>query len=291
MSRITPGRLTVHTPEASVARDKLAELAVAINEAHAAVEACFSTGLTHAIRVGELLKAAKELVPHGEWLPWLAQNCTVSARSAQRYMLVADRQRQLAANTNRVSHLSLREGLELVLGPRKTNLALLHTGDPESYTPGAYVEAARSVMGGIDVDPASNEIAQKTVKANTWYGVKDDGLAQRWEGRVFLNPPYSYPLVAQFIQKLCEGFEAGEVSAAVLLTNNNTDTGWWHMAVVVAAAVCFTRGRINFYKADGSLTQPTNGQTLFYFGRDLDAFISEFSKFGRAIPLHDARRT
>jgi ParB family chromosome partitioning protein len=154
------------------------------------------------------------------------------------------------------------------------------TGDPESYTPAIYIEAARRVMEEIDLDPASNALAQKTVKAIRWFGAEQNGLEQPWSGRVFLNPPYAFPEVAQFIDKLCLEFEAGNVSQAILLTNNNTDTGWWHKAAAVSSAVCFTRGRINFYKADGSETQPTNGQNFFYFGPDVAAFASVFSEFG-----------
>lgn len=154
------------------------------------------------------------------------------------------------------------------------------TGDPESYTPAKYVEAARLVMGGIDVDPASNAFAQETVKASEWFDEARNGLRQPWIGRVFLNPPYSYPLVGEFIAKLCEDVSRGNVSEAILLTNNNTDTKWWHLAAKVSAAICFTLGRINFYKADGSETQPTNGQTFFYFGPARDEFQRIFSEFG-----------
>ncbi len=157
------------------------------------------------------------------------------------------------------------------------------TGDPESYTPAIYIEAAREVMGGIDLDPASNEQAQATVKAAMWYGVEDDGLAHQWHGRVFLNPPYKQPEMTLFAEKLCEGVEAGNVTQAILLTNNNTDTKWWHQCAEVSAGVCFTKGRINFYKSDGTETQPTNGQTFFYFGPDLRAFESVFSQFGTVL--------
>ncbi len=154
------------------------------------------------------------------------------------------------------------------------------TGDPESYTPAKYIEAARRVLGGIDVDPASNAFAQETVKAERWFDEEANGLIQNWLGTVFLNPPYAHPAVAHFIDKLCSDYEAGNVSAAILLTNNNTDTKWWHQAAMVASAVCFTAGRINFYKADGSVTQPTNGQNFFYFGADAESFAKEFEPFG-----------
>ncbi len=154
------------------------------------------------------------------------------------------------------------------------------TGDPENYTPVKYIEAARKVMGGIDLDPASNTNAQETVRAANWYGEKENGLLQEWKGRVFLNPPYAHPTVKHFIEKLCAEFEAGNVPAAVLLTNNNTDTAWWHLAARLAAGVCFTAGRINFYKVDGTRTQPTNGQTFFYFGDDVEAFTRRFKEIG-----------
>ena len=163
----------------------------------------------------------------------------------------------------------------------KTDIAACQwTGDPEWYTPPKYIEAARAVMGSIDLDPASNEYAQKTVRADEWFGKRDDGLAQQWNGRVFLNPPYGQPDCSNFVEKLCADYAAGNVPSAVLLTDNRTDTRWWHLAATTSAAICFTLGRINFQKEGGSGGGYTNGQTFFYLGSDVDAFITEFSPFG-----------
>lgn len=157
-------------------------------------------------------------------------------------------------------------------------IATKWTGDQESYTPAKYIEAARGVMGSIDLDPASNDIAQKTVRAGIYYTRDDDGLKKPWGGNVFLNPPYSYPDIENFINKLLSELDDGQ--QAILLTNNNTDTAWFHCAAKRASAICFTRGRINFYKGDGSVTSPTNGQTFFYFGKNRDNFIQVFAEFG-----------
>jgi phage N-6-adenine-methyltransferase len=167
----------------------------------------------------------------------------------------------------------------------KLPICSLHTGDQESYTPGKYIESARLVMGSIDLDPASNELAQKNVRAKTYYTKQDNGLEKPWTGNIFLNPPYSHPDIKYFVDKLLSELKPGQ--QAVLLTNNNTDTNFFHDAAKSAAAVCFTKGRINFLKADGSTSSPTNGQTFFYFGENKREFIKEFSQYGLIMELAD----
>ena len=161
----------------------------------------------------------------------------------------------------------------------KNTIASKWTGDQESYTPALYIEAARSVMGSIDLDPASNDIAQEIVKAKVYFTPEDDGLQQEWQGNIFLNPPYSHPEIAKFVDKLLRELKDGQ--QAILLTNNNTDTAFFHKAARVASVLCFTKGRISFYKPDGiTRTSPTNGQVFFYFGANKQRFIDFFKEFG-----------
>ena len=159
-------------------------------------------------------------------------------------------------------------------------LATKHTGDEESYTPKEYLASARTVMGAIDLDPASNPMAQENVGADRYFTVDDDGLTQEWAGNVWMNPPYTARVINRFIDKLVDHYEAGDVTQAIVLTNNNTDTSWFHQGAKAAAAVCFTAGRINFLKRDGSRSSPTNGQAFLYFGENLSAFKNEFAKHG-----------
>lgn len=160
------------------------------------------------------------------------------------------------------------------------NIALLHTGDEESYTPSEYIESARLVMGGITIDPASNDIAQKTVKADTYFTIDDDGLSMPWSGTVWMNPPYTALVINKFLEKAVNHYRDEDISAAIILTNNNTDTSWFHNTAQLSAAICFTAGRINFLKRDGSKSSPTNGQIFFYLGHYPSKFKQEFSKYG-----------
>lgn len=156
-----------------------------------------------------------------------------------------------------------------------------YSGDNEWYTPAKYVEMARTVMGRIDVDPASNDHAQQTVKAAAYYTAETNGLDKDWRGTVWMNPPYSHPEIQQFTDKVLAELASGNVTEAIVLTNNSGDTGWHHALALASAARCVTRGRIRFE----SLTRQTGagamGQVFFYFGDDVERFADVFSEIGR----------
>lgn len=162
-----------------------------------------------------------------------------------------------------------------VLYPRAVN-----SGNNEWYTPGEYIEAARDVLKEIDLDPASSEAAQKTVKAAKFFTPEDDGLTQDWFGKVWLNPPYAQPLITNFIEKLVGEWQEARISAAILLTHNYTDTKFFHHAASACTAICFTRGRITFADTKGNRCSPTQGQAFFYFGADAEGFAARFGEIG-----------
>lgn len=156
----------------------------------------------------------------------------------------------------------------------------LNTGVPEWYTPERFIEAARKTMGSIDTDPASSEIAQKTVKAGRFFTIDEDGLDQEWTGNVWLNPPYTAGLVDRFVDKLINGISGGYIPQACLLVNNATETKWFQSAATLASAVCFPSSRVKFLDPDGNEGAPLQGQAVLYFGDQVGRFITEHRRFG-----------
>lgn len=156
-----------------------------------------------------------------------------------------------------------------------------YSGDNEWYTPARYVELARTVLGHIDIDPASNDHAQKTVKATTYYTQETNGLDKEWHGKVWMNPPYSNPEIQKFTAKIAEEYKSGRTTEAIVLTNNSGDTGWHHALCEAAACWCVTRGRIRFESTTRDSGAGAMGQIFFYFGDDKERFKDVFSAIGR----------
>jgi len=153
-------------------------------------------------------------------------------------------------------------------------------GHAEWYTPKEYIEAVRDVLGEIDLDAASSDKAQETVNAKRYFSHENSGLDHEWHGRVWLNPPYSKGLMPRFVAKMCEEYEAGRITAGIMLTHNSTDSTWFHDAARCSAAVCFTLSRIRFSNSRGGQTSPYQGQAFFYFGKDVGRFAAVFGELG-----------
>jgi len=162
------------------------------------------------------------------------------------------------------------------------------TGVSEWYTPKEYIEAARQVMGAIMVDPASTDKANEIVKADLWYTKENDGLKQSWAGTVWMNPPYSQPLVKEFCNLFVDKFKNKEITEGCVLVNNATETAFFQNMLEYCQAVCFIKGRVRFLDEEGEAKgAPLQGQTILYFGSNYTSFERAFLDFG--VVLHAKR--
>jgi ParB family chromosome partitioning protein len=159
----------------------------------------------------------------------------------------------------------------------------ISTGENDWYTPEDYIDAARAVLGDIDLDPATSEVAQTIVKAKQYFTKETDGLSKHWSGRVWMNPPYSMPDIQCFVEKIVDEFTSGKVSEAIVLTNNSSDTRWFHALLNSSGIACLPTSRVKFYNPDSEVMATRQGQTLFYFGENKAKFSEVFSSFGAIV--------
>lgn len=163
----------------------------------------------------------------------------------------------------------------------------------EYYTPEVYIEAARTVMGGIDLDPASDPFPQGWIKAGRYFTIRDDGLSNPWSGRVFLNPPYSKDSRNRSNQmvwsnRLIDYWVAGDVTEAILLVKAALGYKWFE-TIFPRFPVCFTRDRIRFLTEDREMPPAKQANAVFYlppkhaWSEKLMLFKRTFDKFGRVI--------
>ena len=246
-----------------------ADLRALADEANAqarAADECFSKSLGHAIKCGEILNKAKELVAHGDWNRWQRQNLVIKPRMARDYMQLAKLDEE---KRRRVAKMPLREALK-ALRQRPTMQSV------ECYTPEKYIEAARKVLGAIVLDPASCEEANQVVKASKIFTKEQNGLTQPWHGRVWLNPPYCGE-AGPFIEKLASEYQAQNVTEAIVLVNSNHDAVWFKP--LFDGVLCFTDHRLKFYDRQS----PRVSSVFTYLGPKPDRFAQEFAPFGAVV--------
>jgi hypothetical protein len=94
-----------------------ANLVAKINSAHRQAFGNAKKAMEYAAECGRLLLEAKELVEHGEWLPWLEANTEVGERQSQRYMRLAQNWESIEGKNDGASYLDIEAALKLIAKP------------------------------------------------------------------------------------------------------------------------------------------------------------------------------
>lgn len=170
----------------------------------------------------------------------------------------------------------------------------------EWFTPVPIIEAARQLMGGIDLDPASCAEANQRIRAGTYFDELENGLwvknitgqvfPRHWYGKVFLNPPYGWNEHHESNQdvwssRLIGEYNTGHTTEAVLLVNAQTAEQWFQP--LWKYPICFTSKRLKFDLPTGMKRKngPTHGNAIVYFGppEKYVTFRRLFSQFGPVV--------
>ncbi|HEY2512746.1 MAG TPA: DNA N-6-adenine-methyltransferase [Polyangiaceae bacterium] len=139
----------------------------------------------------------------------------------------------------------------------------------QHFTPPPFIEAARQVLGGIDLDVASCEAANRIVRAERFFTREDNALRRdlEWRGRVWCNPPGTKDgresRAKAFWQKLVAEWHAGRTTSAIFLgfsleilqTTQSEAVG----AIPLDFPFCIPRERIPFLKGSGKKQEPLFG--------------------------------
>jgi hypothetical protein len=144
----------------------------------------------------------------------------------------------------------------------------------EWLTPPEIVRA----LGPFDLDPCS-PVARPWDTATAHYNVKDDGLAQPWRGRVWLNPPFGLQAIKWLRRLVAHG-------NGIALIPARTETRMFYGCVWdVADAICFVRGRPHFHYVDGTRAKANSGAPICliaYGGTNATALAR--SGLGKVVP-------
>jgi ParB family chromosome partitioning protein len=149
------------------------------------------------------------------------------------------------------------------------------------HTPLAIVKAARMVLGGIDLDPASTKLANEGVQAAKIWTAADDGLVKPWSGRVFLSPPAFQPELTQFCMRLATTHSGGDVPQAIAVLPAAPEADHIQNLGDIASGLCLPRGRVRFWHPDrDEASGPARAVMIFYLGAEPAIFGRHFAEFG-----------
>lgn len=148
------------------------------------------------------------------------------------------------------------------------------------FTPPAIIEALGGA-GSFDLDPCSGA-DRPFATALHHFSPEDNGLRLNWWGRIWLNPPYSNPLLARFLARM-----AAHGRGTALIFARTETAAFRRFVWSVATGVMFLNGRLNFHHADGRRAIRNGGapSVLIAYGDDDRDILAAAPIDGTFIPL------
>ena len=145
------------------------------------------------------------------------------------------------------------------------------------YASPELIALVRQVMGEIDLDPISNEVAQQWIGATNYYTLAQDGLSQPWFGRVWLHPPAGQK-TAKWTNKACAEYESGRVVEAIILVKPAVDSKWFRKLSCLFP-LCLPYQSLLLLDDQGQ-AQSKQGNAIFYLGQKTQQFQQVFGAIG-----------
>ena len=128
------------------------------------------------------------------------------------------------------------------------NPALLSSNLEHYLTPPSFLDLVVEVMGGIDLDPATNRASQVPA-ARHCYGGEEDGLLMPWTGRTWINPPYGLKIPMWCARMHHVARMIKSIEQMICLLPARMDTEWCQRHVLESAdAWLLWSGRITFWR-------------------------------------------
>ena len=119
------------------------------------------------------------------------------------------------------------------------------------YTPASMFDAMDVVF---DIDVCAPEGGVPWIPCKKYFTENDDGLAQRWEGFVWCNPPYSKP--APWLDKMRTH------GNGIVLVRSDLSSSAYFRAFSDADWLHVPRGRLQFVNGHGGATSSVTFSTL-----------------------------
>jgi phage N-6-adenine-methyltransferase len=230
----------------------LDDLAQQINDGHQGLQVATRRLAVHVAQVGAWLTAAKAKCQHGEWLPWLADNCPeITRRTATRYMQLYER---AASNGTLMSHLTPTQAYKALGVVRNNNGSdWYQSSDSDDWWTPQWVFDMLDQEFGFEIDVCASA---ENAKCERFFSREDNALDQEWAGVCWMNPPYGRSGdqgIYQWMQKARQSAQAG--ATVVCFVPARTDTLWW-WDHALEGEIRFIKGRLKFSNAANSAPFP-----------------------------------